>query len=520
MTTSPLPILIVVVPLISAFLIPIVGWWKRNLCYYLTFAALSISVLISIAVLNTVVAHGAVHYYLGNWDPPWGIEYVVDHLNAFVVVIMSFISLVVAIYSKRSVEQELAGKIVYFYCTFLLLITGLLGMVVTGDMFNLYVFLEVASLAAYALIAIGEKGAPLASFRYVILGTIGACFYLLGVGYLYIAAGSLNMADLSQILPDLYHSKVIIVAFIFFVVGVGLKMALFPLHAWLPDAYTYAPSAVSTLIAPTMTKVGCYVLIRIMFTVFKPHFSIELIPVTTILSWIAVVAMIVGSIFAIAQTDFKRMLSYSVVAQIGYIVLGIGLANRAGLTGAVLHILNEAFTKSCLFAVAGAIVYKMGTSDMYQFRNLYKMMPVTMTAFIIGAFSMIGIPPTVGFFSKLYLILGSIHAKQWVFVAVILLSSVLNVVYFYRVIELAFLQPRELATKKEREVLQVYSQNGGNATGIRMRDGEGPATIAMDEVPLSMLVSLVVMAAGILILGIFSIELISSVIQFAIPAEF
>jgi len=509
MTTSPLPILIVVVPLMFSFFVPIVGWWRRNLCYPLTIVAIALSALFSIAVLKTVIANGTTHYYLGSWNPPWGIEYVVDHLNAFVVVVMSFIALVVAIYSKRSVEHELPERIVYFYCTFLLLITGLLGIVVTGDMFNLYVFLEVASLSAYALVAIGNNRAPLASFRYVIMGTIGACFYLLGVGYLYIATGSLNMADLSQILPRLYHSKVIIAAFIFFLVGIGLKMAFFPLHAWLPDAYTYAPSTVSAVIAPTMTKIGCYVLIRIMFTVFKPYFSIELIPVTTLLSWIAAVGMIVGSIFAIAQSDFKRMLSYSVVAQIGYIVLGIGLANRAGLTGAVLHILNEAFTKGCLFAVAGAIVYKIGTSNIYQFRNLYKRMPFTMIAFMIGAFSMIGIPPTVGFFSKLYLILGAIDARQWVFVAVVLLSSVLNVVYFYKVIEIAFLEPRTLATESEKKILQVYWPDGGNPTGIRM-----------EEVPLSMLIPLLVMAAGILILGIFSIELISSVIQFAIPAEF
>lgn len=521
MTTSPYPILIIVIPLISAFFIPVIGWWKRNLCCPLVIIALSLCVLSSFVILNTVMHNGTIHYYLGNWDPPWGIEYVVDHLNAFMLVIVSFIALAVAIYSKRSIEQELPEKIVHFYCVFLLLVTGLLGIVVTGDMFNLYVFLEIASLAAYTLIAIGEDRAVLASFRYVIMGTIGACFYLLSVGYLYIATGSLNMADLSQILPPLYHSKVIIVAFVFFLVGVGLKMAFFPLHAWLPDAYTYAPSAVSAFIAPTMTKVGAYVMIRVMFTVFKPYFSIELIPMTTVLSWLAAVAMIVGSIFAIVQSDLKKMLAYSTVAQIGYIVLGVGLANKLGLTGALLHILNEAFTKGCLFLVAGAIVYRLGTSNIYQFRNLYRKMPFTMAAFVIGAFSMIGIPPTCGFFSKLYLILGSIDARQWVFVAVILISSILNIIYFFMVIEIAYFKPRELATEKEKEILKVFLYPKqyvyvGSHEEIPMESG----STRMDEVPLSMLIPILVMGAGIVLLGIFSPDIIDKVIQFAIPSSF
>ncbi|GAF92899.1 unnamed protein product, partial [marine sediment metagenome] len=209
MTSSPFPVLIVVVPMISAFFIPIIGWWRKNLCYPLVIIALFLCLFSSFVTLNTVIHTGTIHYYLGGWEPPWGIEYVVDHLNAFILVIVAFIALMVAIYSKKSVEQELPEKIVYFYCIFLLQVTGLLGIVVTGDMFNLYVFLEIASLAGYALIAIGEDGAPFASFNYLIFGTIGACFYLLGVGYLYINTGSLNIADLSQILPNLYHSKVV-----------------------------------------------------------------------------------------------------------------------------------------------------------------------------------------------------------------------------------------------------------------------------------------------------------------------
>ena len=496
MTTSPFPILIIVVPLLSAFLVPVIGWWRKGLCYPLVIGALSLSVLSSIFILRMVMEQGTIHYFLGNWAPPWGIEYVIDHLNAFVAIIVSVISLIIAIGSKRSVEQELPKKIVYFYCLFLLHVTGLLGIVVTGDMFNLYVFLEIASLAGYALIAIGEDGAPFASFNYMIYGTIGACFYLLSVGYLYVVTGSLNMGDLSQILPDLYHSKVVLMAFAFFIVGVGLKMALFPLHVWLPDAYTYAPSAVTALVAPLMTKVGAYVLIRIVFTVFKPYFSLELIPATAILSWVAIVAILFGCILALGQTDLKRMLAYVLIAEVGYITLGVGLANRAGLTGAILHILNDALMMAGLFLVVGAIVYKGGLRNIHQLRWLHRKMPISMAAFTVTALSVIGIPPTCGFFSKWYLVLGAINANRWLFAAILLISSLLNAILFFRVIENVYFEP------------PLSAHNGGIHEET-----------SRDEAPLSMLIPILVVAAGILSLGILSGEIVSNIIRFAVPGD-
>jgi len=507
-------ILIIMVPLMSSYAIPVIGWRWKGSAYFIALMAIGASLVCALILLSMVLTQGTIHYHLGGWFPPWGIEYVIDPLNGFMGVVVCLISFLVTISSKKSVEKELPEKKVRFYTIYLLLFTGLMGIVVTGDVFNLYVFLEIAALTAYTLIAIGKGEAPLASFKYIIMGTIGACFYLLGVGYLYIVTGSLNIADLAQLLPPLYNSKVVLTAMAFFVIGLSIKIGLFPLHIWLPDAYTYAPSPVSSFMAPLMTKVGCYVLIRIMFTVFKPYFSIELIPMTTILSWVAAAAMIVGSIFAIVQSDLKRMLAYSIVAQIGYIVLGIGLANRTGLTGSLLHILNETFTKGCLFSVAGAITYKLGTSDIYQFSNLFKRMPLTMAAFLMGAFSMVGVPPTCGFFSKLFLILGSIEARQWVFVAVILASTLLNVIYFFRVIEIAYFKPRQLATEKEKEILKVVYANGGSYEKIvNKADSQG-----MNEAPLSMVIPILVMAAGILIAGIFSFDIIARVIQFAIPS--
>jgi len=494
------PLIIVVAPLILSFFIPVLGWWNKKLSFPIVLIALSICLISAFGILDTVIKHGTIHYWIGKWEPPWGIEYFIDHLNAYVAIIVSFIAFLMAIYSKKSIEKELPEhKIPLFYTLFLLNITGLLGITLTGDVFNLFVLLEVASFTTYGLVAIGEEGAFLATFRYVILGTIGACLYLLGVGYLYIVTGSLNMIDLAQLLPNLYHSKVVLIAFAFILVGIGIKIALFPLHVWLPPAYTHAPSVVSAVIAATMTKVGAYVIIRIMFTVFEPYFSIKIIPAATILGWVAMAAMIFGPILAVVQSDLKRMLSYVLLADVGYIIMGISVVNRMGLTGAILHILNDAFMMSCLFLVAGAIMYKTGTRDIFQFRHLNKKMPFTMAAFTVAALSVIGIPPTCGFFSKWYLLLGAIDAKNWMLAGALIFSSLMAIVVFFRVIENAYFEPR----------VPVYAHNGG-----------GHEEIKRDEAPFSMLLPIFITVAGILLLGIFSGKIISTVIQFAVPAEF
>jgi multicomponent Na+:H+ antiporter subunit D len=490
-------ILIILIPLMSSYAIPLLGWRWKGSAFFIALMAIGASLVCSLILLSAVLTQGTLHYHLGGWLPPWGIEYVIDPLNGFVGAVVCVISFLVTISSKESVEKELPEKKVRFYTIYLLLFTGLMGIVVTGDVFNLYVFLEIASLTAYALIAIGEDGAPLAAFNYIIMGTIGACFYLLGVGYLYIVTGSLNMADLAKLLPPLYHSKVVLIALAFFLIGTAIKMGLFPLHVWLPDAYTFAPSAVSSFIAPLMTKVMAYILIRVMFTVFQPSYPIEVVPAASILSWVAAVAILVGSILALAQKDLKRMLAYSSVSQIGYIVLGVGLANKMGLLGAYLHILNHAFMKGCLFLVAGALMYRMGMRNIFQLGMIHRRMPFTMGALVIGALSMIGIPPTAGFFSKWYLILGSIEAQNWVFVGVILASSLLNALYFFRVIENAY--------------FEVSRGHPG---------GEALTEPNREEVPLSMLIPILTLAVGILLLGLFNERIISGILIFALPPGF
>ncbi len=488
-------ILIIVIPLMFSYAIPLLGWRWKGVGYYIALLAIGGSTVCSFILLHGVMTQGTIHYHLGGWLPPWGIEYVIDPLNGFMGVVVCVLSFLVTLASKESVEKELPDKKVRFYTIYLLLFTGLMGIVVTGDAFNVYVFLEIASLAAYALVATGEDGAPLAAFNYIIMGTIGACFYLLGIGYLYIITGSLNMADLAKLLPPLYQSNVVLIALAFFLIGLSIKMGLFPFHVWLPDAYTYAPSAVSAFIAPIMTKVGAYLLIRVLYTIFEPSFSLKAIPAGTVLSWLAAAAILIGSIIAIAQSDFKRMLAYSSVSQIGYIVLGLSLANATGFIGALLHILNHGFMKAALFLVAAALMYKLGMRNIHQLAGISRKMPFTMGAMVIAALSMVGIPPTCGFFSKWYLILGSIEAQQWIFVVVILVSSLLNAVYFFRVVEIAYFRPLR-------------------------SEGEPEPKLVREEISLRMLIPLWILAVSIIGLGLFNEKIVSGILRLALPAHF
>ena len=474
--TDHLPILTVVIPLMAGILTPMIGWIDRKLCWYWVMLTMFAVLLMTSSNLYTVITSGTIHYQLGGWAPPVGIEYVIDLLNGFVCLIIAFIGLMVGIYSIESVTKELPNKIIPFYSIFLLLVTGLMGMTITGDIFNFYVFLEISSLTAYALIAMGDRGdGVVASFNYLIMGTVAASFILLGIGYLYAVTGSLNIADMQNLLPSIYDNKVVLAALAFFMVGFSIKVGLFPLHAWLPDAYTHAPSAASALIAGLMTKVGAYAMIRFMFSVFTPEFVIDITRMAEILTWAAALAILVGSVLAIAQSDIKRMLAYSSISQIGYILLGVGLANVIGMQGGLLHILNHSLMKCALFLVAGAIFYRTGIRNLHQFQGLGKKMPVTTTVFLIAGLSMIGVPGTVGFTSKWYLALGSIEAGQWIFVVVILISSLLNIVYFWRVFDnIWFGHPHEVEHIKR------------------------------DEAPLSMLIPMVILAVLCIFFGLFA----------------
>ncbi|MBN2207457.1 MAG: monovalent cation/H+ antiporter subunit D family protein [Candidatus Aminicenantes bacterium] len=480
------PALPVVLLLPAAIIIPLAALIDRRLARALALAASLAAVALGILNLVRVLADGPVRYFMGGWPPPIGIEYVLDPLSAFVILVVNAIGFLVLLHAGTPVARELpeAGQQVPYYAVAVLMLCGFNGIVVTGDFFNLYVWLEISSLSLYGLIAVGGRKAPVAAFRYLILGTIGACFYLLGLGFLFTMTGTLNMADLKAILPAVSAEPAVAVGLGLIVAGMGLKMALFPLHGWLPDAYTYAPSASSALIAPLGTKVGAYVLIRILFFVFGVGAAAKAFPLTTVVGWLAAGGILYGSVMAMAQRELKRMLAYSSIAQVGYIGLGIGLANPLGLIGAILHVMNHAAMKGLLFLVAGNFRTVLGHSDIARLDgSARRRMPWTTAAFAVGALSMIGIPPLAGFFSKWYLALGAVARKQWVFLAVILVSSLLNAVYFFRVLERVYL------VKPDAEE-------------------DAPRT----EVTASMRIPVLILAAALVLLGVLNAAIVKGVL--------
>ena len=489
--TRHLPLLIPLVLLTAALLAPLVGVIRHTWTYRLALVAVAIDAGVALWGLAEVVDGGTMTYRLGGWRPPIGIELVLDPLSAFFSAVIATVALVVMVGARAMVVEELPRKEVPFFVAALLMLAGFQGIVVTGDLFNLFVFMEIAALAGYSLVAVGEPASPLASFRYLIVGATGASLYLLGLWFIYNLTGSLNMADVAAILPGSWDNPALAIGLGLMIVGIGVKMALFPFHGWLPDAYTQAPSATTALMAPLGTKVGAYALIRLLVFVFGGPLVADELPVADVVMWLSAIGIIYGSILAIAQRELKRMLAYSSVAQVGYIGLGIGLANPVALIGAVLHVVNHAVMKGALFLVAGIMRARLGHSDIGRIDvTVTRRLPWTMAVFTVGALSMIGIPPTAGFFSKWYLASGAVDRGLWIMVVVIMVSSLLNAVYFFRVLERAYLRPT---------------------------DDEPVEAVVRDEAPPAMLVPALVLAVGILALGVFNAVLVNRVLDLIPP---
>jgi multicomponent Na+:H+ antiporter subunit D len=433
-----LPILQVVVPLMAA---PICLLLKRSqLVWLFSLFVSAIAFLISILLLQQVMTSGVISYELGGWEAPWGIEYRIDKLNAFLLLIITAISTVVLIAAQTSIEKEIPKeKHTLFYILYLLSLTGMLGIVATGDAFNVFVFLEISSLSAYALIALGkDRRALWASYQYLIMGTVGATFILIGIGLMYQMTGTLNMQDLSQRLPEVAQTRTVFTAFAFVIVGVCLKLALFPLHLWLPNAYAYAPSIVTAFLAATATKVAIYLLIRFTFTIFGLSFSFTTLPLQLLFLVLGLTGIFVASSAAIYQNNVKHVFAFSSIAQVGYIIVGFSTSSISGLTATLLHLFNHALMKSAIFLALGAIVYRLGNVQLTSFSGLGRQMPLTMAAIVIGGLSLIGVPLTVGFVSKWYLLTALIEKGWWPVAILILLGSLLAVIYVWRIVETAY----------------------------------------------------------------------------------
>ena len=446
-----LPALQVVIPLIAAPLCLLAG--RASLAWTIAFLASACATAAAAILAYQTLHHGPISYHMGGWAPPWGIEYAVDSANAFILLLVSGIATVVLLYCPSSVSKEIrAGREHMFYCMFILCLTGLLGIAITGDAFNVFVFLEISSLSSYALIAMGsQRKALTASFQYLIMGTIGATFFLIGVGLLYMITGTLNLADLQTRIPQIQDSRPLLAAFAFITVGLALKAALFPLHLWLPNAYAYAPSGVSAFMAATATKVSLYVLLRFTFTLFGAEFAFGELPLHWVLLVPAVIAMFAGSFSAIFQHDIKRMLAYSSVAQIGYITLAIALASQAGVQAAMLHMFNHGLMKAALFCALGCIFYRIGSTRIEDMAGLGRQMPWTFAAIVAGGLSLLGAPLTAGFISKWFLVQAALEQSLWWLVVLIVASSMLAVVYVWRLVEALYFKEPDAGRKNVRE---------------------------------------------------------------------
>lgn len=451
MIASHLPALQVVVPLVAAPLCLLLR--RGNAAWLLALAASWACAAIAAALWLQVLESGPVSYLLGSWPAPWGIEYRVDAVSAFVLMLVSGIGAVVVPYARRSVAAEIPEEQHYlFWAAFLLCLCGLLGVTITGDAFNVFVFLEISSLSSYVLIALGrDRRALVAAFQYLIMGTIGATFIVIGIGLLYLLTGTLNIADLAARLSEAPLGRPQLAALAFLSVGISLKLALFPLHLWLPNAYAYAPSVATAFLAATATKVALYLLLRFGYTVFGPSQVFERLPMGQMLLVLSVAAIFLASAVAFFQTDIKRLFAYSSVAQIGLITLGASFATATGMTGGIVHLFNHALTKGGIFLLLGCAALRIGQPTVGRIAGLGRRMPWTSAGLVICGLSLVGAPGTAGFVSKWYLVLAALERGWWWLAAVILLGSLLTLAYVWRVVELCYFREPSPPLEAARE---------------------------------------------------------------------
>lgn len=490
--------------MLAALIVPVLARLRPGLGFALAVLGAALSAAASIWALVHVLDSGTMHYHLGGWEPPVGIEYVVDLIAAFVAVIVTSIATLVIIGTRRWAIREAGDRTGSFYALVMLLVTGLAGMVVTGDLFNLFVFLEISSLAAYALIFLGGGRAMLAGFRYLILGSIGGSFYMLGVGFLYFSTGTLNMGEMKELLTDDATARSVQAGAALIFAGLGLKMALVPMHLWLPDSYTFAPSSVNTLIAPIMTKVGAYAMIRMFMSVFPDGYLKDVVPVADALLVLGLIGIIFGSFAAMSQKDIRRMLAYSSISQIALIAVGIGLGSPVGLVAALLHIMNHAVMKATLFMAAASVRFTSGITQVADFTGMGRRMPFTMGAFTLGALAMVGIPPATGFFSKWYAVQAGIESSQWIVVVVVLLSSLLTAVYLFRMLENAYLRPTQ------PEPSHGHDEEG---EGFGETEQELAVEAGTHEAPLDMVVVTVILGLSTVVLGVLNAVIVINILE-------
>ena len=445
--SSQLPILLFLVPFVTAVAMPILCARRRSWCRPMTLGAVAVMVILAILNLRAVLSEGPIEYAFGGWAAPLGIAWLDDPLAAIVALTMSAVALVSIIYGRVVITPKLDRSVPY-YTLILLFISALIGIIFAADLFNVFVFLEVAALTGYALVGAGGGKALVYAFRYLLLGSFGATLYLLGVSYLYAATGTLNMSDLATRLPELMTSTAVVSGLIFVFLGLSIKMALIPLHGWLPGAYANAPLAVAPLLASTVTKVALVAWVRIEYALIAPGAEVSHVPVLVLLEDIGILAAVIGGALALVQTDIKRMFAYGGISHIGLILVGVSLGNSTALAGGLFYLINDAIMQAALFMIAGAAVHYSGAQTLSDLKNVSSRSPWLTGALVVVAISMVGLPPTGGFFGKWNIVLGALEAQHYFAVFAVLASTLLTLGYFLRLFSCWFHQPVTLQSEQ------------------------------------------------------------------------
>jgi multicomponent Na+:H+ antiporter subunit D len=430
--TQHLPALLFCIPLLTAISMPMIGLRQRAWCRPIALVAVCAMSVTAVVNLAVVLNSGEIHYAFGGWAPPIGIEWVADGPASVIMLAISLIASVCLIYGGTVSPLPAGGRIVLYYTLILLLLSGLTGIVFAGDLFNVFVFLEVATLSTCGLVGVAGGKALVFAFRYLILASVGATFYLLGVSFFYAATGTLNMADLAQRIPQLLGSKAVIGGLVFMFIGLGIKMALMPLHGWLPDAYSHALDAVSPLLSALVTKVSLFVWARILYWAVGAGTHLDSTQILRLVWVFGALAAVVGASLALTQRDVKRMFAYGGLSHIGLILIGVGQGNQTGLAGAMFYLINDAVMQATLFVVAGAAIHHYGVVSLEELGRLRGRAPWITGPIIIVAMSMIGIPPTGGFFGKWYIILGALQSGNYLAVGAVMVATLLTLAYFIR----------------------------------------------------------------------------------------
>ena len=440
--SSNLPVLLFIVPFVMGVSMPLLTANRPSWCPNLTLGAFGIMLLLSIANLRVVLAQGPIEYAFGGWAAPIGIAWLNDSIAAIVVLIISLVSVITQIYGRLDATNTLAKSIPY-YTLILIMVSGLVGIIFAADLFNVFVFLEVVALTGYALVGAAGGKALVYAFRYLLLGSFGATLYLLGLAHLYVATGTLNMADLAIRLPELMTSTAVAGGLIYIFLGLSIKMALIPLHSWLPDAYANAPSSIAPLLASTVTKVSLVAWIRIEYSLIAQGVEVSHVPVLVLLEEIGVIAALIGGALALIQTNLKRMFAYGGISHIGLILIGVSLGNTTGFAGGMFYLINDAVMQASLFMIAGALVYYHSAHTLEDLRGVGRQSPWLTGALVVAAVAMIGLPPTGGFFGKWNIILGALEAQHYFAAFAVLASTLLTLAYFLKIFSCWFHQPQQ-----------------------------------------------------------------------------